>query len=213
MTESDEPLYPGYLIIFEGTDGTGKSTQLELLAEALRAQHHQVVATREPTTGPFGMKIRELYVNRERFTPEEELELFIADRKEHVADCILPALQKGQIVLCDRYYLSTAAYQGAIGFDPEEIIIRNSFAPAPDLAFIFSAPPEISMHRITQSRGDQPNDFEKLDSLRKVAAIFAGMDKPYIRRVDATLAISEIHEQVMDEVASLIGSTLDNEQE
>ena len=205
--------YPGFLIIFEGTDGTGKSTQLQLLAEALRNKSWDVVTTREPTTGHHGMKIRELYVNRQNFSPEEELRLFIADRKEHVKNLLLPSLAEGKIVLCDRYFLSTAAYQGAIGFDPEEIIQQNRFAPVPDLAFIFTAPAATSLHRITKSRGDQPNDFEKLESLQRVAAIFDKLDKPYIRRIDATLAIDQIHEQVMGEVASFFAATQNTELE
>jgi len=198
--------YPGFLIIFEGTDGTGKSTQLQLLAQALAEKNWDVVTTREPTTGPYGMKIRELYVNRQAGSPEQELALFIADRREHIAELILPSLQAGKIVLCDRYYLSTAAYQGAIGFDPETILKQHDFAPEPDLALIFAAPPDLSLKRIKESRGEQPNDFEKLESLEKVAAIFAAINRPYIRRINAALGIPQVHEQVMAEVIKLLGS-------
>jgi len=198
--------YPGFLIIFEGTDGTGKSTQLQLLAQALTKRNWEVVTTREPTTGPYGMKIRELYVNRQAGTPEQELSLFIADRREHISELILPSLQAGKVVLCDRYYLSTAAYQGALGFDPETIMRQHDFAPEPDLALIFAAPPDLSLRRIKESRGEQPNDFEKLESLQKVANIFAALDRPYIRRINAALAIQQVHEQVMAEVIKLLGS-------
>lgn len=110
----------GLLIAFEGIDGTGKTTQIELLAEILRQRGLSVVATREPTDGQYGRKIRELYKNRKSVTPEEELALFLDDRREHVAQVIAPALASGKVVLTDRYYYSTAAYQGAAGHDPQK---------------------------------------------------------------------------------------------
>ncbi|MDH3776874.1 MAG: dTMP kinase, partial [Desulfobulbaceae bacterium] len=104
-------LIPGGLfIVFEGIDGTGKSTQLHLLAEKLRQLGYAVVATREPTNGPYGQKIRKLFVDRGSVSQEEELELFIADRDQHVKEIIKPALSDGCVVICDRYYLSTIAY-------------------------------------------------------------------------------------------------------
>ena len=107
----------GLFIVIEGIDGTGKSTQLHLLAEKLRQLGYAVVATREPTNGPYGQKIRELFVDRGAVSQEEELELFIADRDQHVKEVIAPALADGCVVICDRYYLSTIAYQGANGMD------------------------------------------------------------------------------------------------
>jgi dTMP kinase len=126
----------GLFIVFEGIDGTGKSTQLHLLAEKLRQLDYAVVATREPTNGPYGKKIRELFVDRGAVSREEELELFIADRDQHVKEVIAPALEDGCVVVCDRYYLSTIAYQGANGMDPDIILAKNQDFPAPDLAII-----------------------------------------------------------------------------
>ena len=119
----------GILIAIEGIDGTGKSTQLKLLGDYLRRRGCTVVETREPTEGPYGQKIRKLYVDRGQCTLEEELELFIEDRRQHVREVIAPALAQGHVVLTDRYYFSTAAYQGAAGMDPDEVFARNSFAP------------------------------------------------------------------------------------
>ena len=186
----------GVLIVFEGIDGTGKSTQICLLEQFLRQSGWQVSTTREPTAGSFGQRIRELYRNRQNVTPEEECELFLSDRREHVDNCINPALEKGRIVLCDRYFLSTAAYQGAAGLDPQMIIERNHFAPEPDLAFIFEISAEESIKRITLSRGDRPNDFEQLDALKEVDKLFRSLNLPYIRRIDGTQAIEEISKQV-----------------
>ncbi len=194
----------GVLIVFEGIDGTGKSTQLELLAKALREKGYPVVSTREPTDGPYGKKIRNLYVNRNGVSRKEELELFLADRREHVENLLLPALGDGKIVLCDRYYLSTIAYQGAAGFDLDEIMRMNSFAPQPDLALIFQATPATSIERITKKRGDILNDFEQVESLAKVATVFESLDLPYVRRIDATGTIESIHASVIEATEKIL---------
>ncbi len=193
----------GLLIVFEGTDGTGKSTQLQLLYEVLRRKNYPVIATREPTEGKYGQEIRQLYKNREKYSYEEELELFLADRKEHVDQLLTSALNRGKIILCDRYFLSTAAYQGAIGFDPETVLARNSFAPDPDLALLFQAPINIGLTRIISGRGETPNDFEQAENLRKVAAIFTAIDRPYIKKIDATGPIESVHQMVMEHVTAL----------
>lgn len=197
----------GLLIVFEGTDGTGKSTQIELLSQYLRNRGHELVVTREPTNGIYGQKIRQLYLEREKFSPEDELQLFINDRKEHVENLLRPSLKAGKIVLCDRYYLSTVAYQGAIGFDVEELFDLNSFAPEPDLALLFRAPLTMGINRITSGRGETPNDFEKQEYLTKVASIFDSLDYPFITPVDASKSIEEVHEQVLNHVFKLLPQT------
>lgn len=199
-----EKVQRGKLIVFEGTDGTGKSTQLRLLRNYLEQRGYPVVATREPTDGRYGQQIRNLYVNRQQYSREEELELFVADRREHVRDLINPCLQQGRTILCDRYYFSTAAYQGALGLNPETILERNSFAPEPDLVLLFQAPLEIGMARITGSRGESLNNFEQREFLEKVAAIFAAIDRPYIRRIDASGSLEVVHRQVVASVAPLL---------
>ena len=195
---------PGILIVFEGIDGTGKTTQLSLLAEVLSKRGLPVISTREPTGGIYGQKIRELYRDRERVSRQEELELFLADRREHVRELLRPALQSGKIVLCDRYVFSTLAYQGAAGLDPKDLLRQNSFAPPPDLALLFQASPETGIARITGKRQESPNDFEQEDTLARVAGIFDSLDQPCIRRIDATGTITTVHESVMKEVEPLI---------
>lgn len=192
----------GKLIVFEGTDGTGKSTQLKLLHSLLEKRGFPVVATREPTDGTYGQEIRNLYVNRHRYSREEELELFLADRREHVQDFLQPNLDEGKIILCDRYYFSTAAYQGALGLDPETILQQNDFAPEPDLVLLFHAPLPVSIDRITTGRGDTLNRFEQREFLEKVAAIFAAIDHPTIRRIEAAGSIEDVHRQVVAAVAA-----------
>ena len=199
-----ERMRRGKLIVFEGTDGTGKSTQLKLLHSLLEKRGFPIVATREPTDGAYGQEIRNLYVNRHQYSREEELELFLADRREHVRDFLQPNLDEGKIILCDRYYFSTAAYQGALGLDPEIILQRNDFAPEPDLVLLFQAPLPISIDRITTGRGDTLNRFEQREFLEKVAAIFASIDRPNICRIDAAGSIEEVHRQVATAVAALL---------
>ncbi len=187
----------GILIVFEGIDGTGKSTQLDLLAKSLKSQGHSVITTREPTNGTYGQKIRSLYENRGDVTKEEELELFLQDRREHVRTLLEPGLAKKNIILCDRYFLSTIAYQGAAGFDIIDIAKKNYFAPKPNLAILFEMSPKVSIDRITNRRGDTLNDFEQEENLQKVAQIFDKLDFPYIRRIDANRPIESVHETIV----------------
>jgi dTMP kinase len=203
-----KPERKGILIIFEGTDGTGKSTQLQLLSRFLQNKGYPVITTREPTDGQYGQKIRELYVNRSKYSQDEELELFLADRREHVQELLLPALEQGKIVLCDRYFLSTAAYQGARGFDPEEILQLNHFAPDPDLALLFQVPLDTGLTRITSGRGDVLNDFEQRQSLEQVAALFSAIKRPYIQPIDAKGSIEEVHRLVIEHVSPLLPALL-----
>jgi len=194
----------GKLIIFEGTDGAGKSTQAKLLEGWLKEAGYDVVSTFEPTNGPIGQKIRSLYHNREQISREEELELFIQDRKEHVEKLLKPSLASGKIVLCDRYYFSTAAYQGALGFDVEEIIKRNSFAPEPDMVLLFEIPVEVGRERIQKLRGESTNDFEKEEMLSKVNAIFKQLDYPFFRRINASQSIEQTHQDITRTVQELL---------
>ena len=194
----------GKLIVFEGTDGAGKSTQLQLLANHLKQNGFDVVSTFEPTNGQYGQKIRALYTNRGSTSREDELELFLEDRKEHVRTLIAPSLAAGKIVLCDRYFLSTIAYQGALGFDPQDILERNNFAPRPDTVLLFQIPVQQGRDRIEQSRGEQTNDFEKEEMLQKVARIFNSLDLPYIHRLDASLSIEDVQQNIIEHVNLLL---------
>ncbi len=196
----------GLLIAFEGIDGTGKSTQIRLLADYLRRQGCEVIETREPTDGPYGRKIRQLYMNRKNCTPEEELELFIQDRRQHVDEVIGPALAQGKIVLTDRYYFSTAAYQGAAGMDPDLIFAAHDFAPRPDLVVLLVMEPEKSVQRIEQLRGEQLNDFEQVEQLRKVADLFASFTDDCILRVNGAAPIKQVQQEIQKGVQPLVAN-------
>jgi dTMP kinase len=174
----------GLLVAVEGIDGAGKSTTLRALAAFCDQHGIAHVASREPTDGPAGRALRESAIQG-RLSLEEELELFCRDRAEHVAQVIRPALAAGQLVLLDRYYLSTAAYQGARGADPAAIIARNEeFAPRPDLVLLLDVDPGSGLGRVRR-RGDEPDAFEREDALREVRRIFLSVDWPQIVRIDA----------------------------
>lgn len=175
----------GLLVVVEGVDGAGKSTVLKHLAAHCSRNRPEVVSSREPTAGVHGRRIRESAVSG-RLPLEEELDLFLRDRREHVDTLINPALSRGAVVLLDRYYFSTAAYQGARGADPRAIIAANEvFAPPPDLVLLLDCPPAVTLERI-RSRGGGADAFEGLEALEAVRAIFLSLEHPCIRPVDAS---------------------------
>ena len=175
----------GLFIVIEGIDGTGKSSQVKRLGQWLAAQGRDVVLSREPTDGPWGKKVRETAATG-RLSPEDELNYFLNDRRQHVAELIEPSLAAGKVVILDRYYFSTMAYQGARGFDPAEIRRQNEvFAPVPDLLLILDLDVDTALGRIG-SRGDRANEFEKRGNLERCRAIFLTLrDEPFARVIDA----------------------------
>lgn len=193
----------GLLIAFEGIDGSGKSTHLPRLAAYLRSQGHTVVETREPSSGVHGRRIRALLGNRAQLSREEELELFLLDRRDHVTNCINPALAAGHIVLTDRYYFSTAAYQGAAGMDPARIFAQNSFAPEPDLVLLLRVPPGEGVRRIREQRCEQPNDFEQEEQLARVDALFASFRQACITHIDSTAPRTTVEARIREAVCEL----------
>ncbi len=195
------------LIVFEGIDGTGKSTQASMLEARLATNAKElgingVLRVAEPTKSPFGMKIREAMENSStRLSFSEELDLFIKDRKHNVENNINPALQDGKVVILDRYYFSTAAYQGCRGImDYNAIIEMNErFAPIPSLVFFFIAPVDVVLERIDKDvnasgRGSRTY-MERRENLLKVQAIFEAINasnRYNAMKIDATLPKDEI---------------------
>jgi len=190
-------------IVIEGIDGTGKSTQAQQLAAWLREQGREVIVDYEPTLGVHGKKLRDSFVNG-RLAPEEELELFLADRREHVEQVIAPALAAGKTVILDRYYFSNMAYQGAIGFDPAEIRRRNeAFAPVPDLLFILDLDVDTALSRIG-GRGDTANEFEKRENLERCRDIFLSLkDEPFVRVIDTRGTMDEVQAEIRNAVGKV----------
>lgn len=186
----------GLLVVVEGVDGVGKSTLLQRLAEFCESAGYEWVRSREPTDGSWGRKIRSTSETG-RLSLEEELELFVRDRQEHVEQLIRPALERGSVVLLDRYYFSTAAYQGARGANPEAILEANErFAPRPDLVLLLDCDPVVTLERI-RSRGSAPDAFEHLEALQAVRRIFLSIRRPGIWVVDASGTSASVAERCL----------------
>ncbi len=196
----------GILITFEGIDGAGKSTQARRLAEALRDRGLDVVLTREPTDGPWGRLIRTA-AQSNRLEPREEVEAFLEDRREHVRSLVAPALAAGRIVIIDRYYLSSVAYQGARGIDPDAIrAVNESFAPRPDRVYLVEIPVASGLGRVATRGAGSSDAFERADTLTEVARIFAAAQGPEIRRVDGARTQDEIAREILSDASELVDS-------
>ena len=183
------------LINLEGIDGCGKSTQSQLLMDEFEKNDEKTILLKEPTNGKYGRKLWEMLRGKIEATTEEILELFVMDRKEHVDQKINPALNEGKIVLMDRYYYSTMAYQAAAGIDVKRIRKDNEFAPKPDIVLVFDLPADLAMKRV---RGHSVADvFEKEEHLEKVRKAYLNLeDDSLVRIIDATRTPEEIFDEV-----------------
>lgn len=192
----------GVLIAIEGIDGAGKTTQAGLIEEWLTGAGLEVVRTKEPTNGTWGKLLRETSVTG-RLPAEKELEAFIFDRQDHVRTLIRPALERGAVVLVDRYYYSTAAYQGARGLDPAAILAQNeAFAPRPDLLVILEVGLDEALRRI-DTRGGAENHFERREDLAKCDRIFRALEGSHILRLDGTIPPAQLVRAIVDAIGAL----------
>jgi dTMP kinase len=164
----------GLFVVLEGLDGAGTTTQLGRLADALRGQGRAVLTTSEPSTGPIGMLIRQALKGRAVQPDGAHLShdtlalLFAADRVDHLHSEILPALEEGTVVLCDRYVLSSLAYQGA-NVPMAWVAELNARAPAPDLTLFLDVNLRTAAARRAR-RGGAPEIYEQDDHQRRTAA-------------------------------------------
>lgn len=199
----------GKFITFEGIDGSGKSTQLRMLASDLRLRGLDVLMTREPGGTPLGQQLREAFLEtEENVSPLAELLLFAADRAQHVELLIKPALKEGRIVISDRFADATYAYQGAgRGFPEEtvnEVIRLATTGLKPDLTLFFDLSVQNAIGR-TGARiesGEQKNrmDVETAEFYERVRAAYLGIAKTEPGRfqvVDANGPVEMIHAEVV----------------
>jgi dTMP kinase len=195
----------GLLIVFEGIDGSGKTTQAKTLLRKLRARGIAAVFFREPTGGKWGREIRRKALRRDSLTPGQELELFVKDRREDVTKNLEPALKAGKVVVLDRYYFSTMAYQGAKGLDPDRIRKMNeAFAPKPDLVFILDVEARAGLSRIA-GRKRKDELFEREDDLVRVRKIFNGLRGRKFLHIDGTKDMKTVSDQVLEKVLQVLG--------
>ena len=179
------------LVNLEGIDGCGKSTQSKLLREKLEGEGEKVIILKEPTKRPHGQKLWDVLHGKRKASNEEILELFVLDRKQHVEEKIQPALDDGTVVLMDRYYYSSMAYQVAGGIDVEEIREKHVFAPRPDVVLIFDLPVSVALERVKEH--SDADEFEKDEHLEKVRTAYLDLENdPLVRIVDATGTPEEI---------------------
>ena len=199
----------GAFITFEGIDGCGKTTQLRMLAGELRVRGLPVVATREPGGTPLGQKLRTALLDvKEEVDPLAELLVFAADRAQHVRKHLLPALQRNQIVLSDRYADATVAYQGAgRGFKPElieEIVQLATDGLKPDLTLLFDlsvADAAIRTRKRVQNKRTDRMDAEKEDFHTRVRDAYVEIAKSEpdrFRVIDARGSVDETQRRVME---------------
>jgi dTMP kinase len=206
----------GTFITFEGIDGSGKSTQLRLLANFLRSQGGEVLVTREPGGTSVGLRLRAALLDaQEQVDPLTELLVFAADRAQHVRRVLRPALKAGQIVLSDRYADATKAYQGAgRGFSAElisEIVQLATEGLIPDLTLLFDLSiRESSVRTRRRSEGTQKGD--RLDSedpefhtrVREAYLGLAEKEPERFRIVTTNASVEETHERVKEIVVPFL---------
>lgn len=186
------------LIAIEGIDGAGKTTQVGMLKAALDSVGEAVITSKEPTNGQWGRVIKES-ASAGRHSAEEELELFIKDRTEHVDTVVNPALDSGKTVILDRYFYSTIAYQGCRGMNVGEVrAAMESRFPVPDAVFILDIDPVLSVHRIANSRGEQPNHFEDRANLAMAREIFNSLSAPTIHHIDGAMSRQSVHSELLE---------------
>ena len=199
----------GLFITFEGPDGCGKTTQMNLLAQYLEKKGKKVVLTREPGGKGLGEKVREILLNYNGEVSDRcESFLFLADRAQNIDIIVKPAVEKGEIVLCDRHIDSTVAYQGyGRGLDINEINMLNNLATGgrkPDLTLVFDVDVETSMKRVGKEKDRMENagiDFH--NRVRNGYLELAKQEPNRIKVLDATKTIEEIHEKVVEIVEKL----------
>lgn len=190
----------GKLIVFEGIDGSGKTTISKILFKHLKDKKIRTSWFREPSDSKWGKKIRELAEKMDSIPIDDEFRYFLEDRKWDVENNIHPALEKGEIVILDRYYFSSACYQGARGLNVEEIIDKNrKFSPEPDLLFLIDVDIPTAMERIKSSRTIEAKLFEKESFLLKVRENYLALKFDFIRTIDGRRSIDKVIKSVVKE--------------
>ena len=202
----------GVFIVVDGIDGSGKSEIVKMLHNHLFSnKEYRILATREPTNGYYGKQIRQMLMKEKNpvISSKKLLELFIKDRKEHLKNTIEPFLKKSSkhelnIVLCDRYYYSTIAFQGAQGLGIKELIAKNKTFRKPDIAFILDVEPSLALKRIEYRKKEK---FEQLEFMKKIRANFLKLPKlinDNIKIIDSSKSLKDVFEEIKKKVDRIL---------
>ena len=203
----------GIFIVVDGIDGSGKSEIVKMIHNYLfsKSKKYRILTTREPTNGTYGIKIREML--RKEKNPESSsrklVELFVKDRQEHLEKTINPFLENSgknelNIVVCDRYYYSTIAFQGAQGMDIKDLINKNKKFRKPDIAFILDAEPSLALRRIEYREKEK---FEKLEFMKKIQENFLNMPKlldDNLKITDSSKSLNDVFEVIRKEIDNIL---------
>jgi dTMP kinase len=204
----------GLFIVLEGPDGAGISTQTALLQSGLSSRDMRAIATKEPTQGPIGSVVRQALAHRLVYPPGEPVGddvmalLYAADRLDHIRADILPRLEVGIHVVCDRYRLSSYAYQG-LTLGQEWVRALNSRSVAPDLTFFIDVPPDVSQSRI-KARGGHIELYESEERLSPVYANYLALiddarkNGERIITIDGSLAKDAVAAAILDKTLDFI---------
>lgn len=205
----------GIFITIEGPDGSGKTTIIQMLAENLMKEGFEVMATREPGGIEIAEQIRKVILDTDNtaMDPRTEALLYAAARRQHLAEKVKPALEKGKIILCDRFVDSSLAYQGhARGLGIDEVYSINEFAienMMPQLTLYFDVSPEVGLERINKNKGREVNrlDLENLEFHQKVREgymILAERFPERIVKVDASKQLDAVYEEAEAKIKNLL---------
>lgn len=211
----------GLFLTFEGIDGVGKTTQVNLLAQWIREEYsREVVTTFEPGDTALGRAIRTLLLNPEHtaaaVSPRAEALLYAADRAQHVHDVIAPALNRGAVVISDRYIDSSLSYQaGGRELSSEQILAMSQLATGnlwPSRTYLLDMSVEESHRRVALIRGEQPDrlEAEKESFHQRTREAFLSLAAAHPERfrvIDASQTIGQIHNELCDDVRKLLSST------
>ncbi|MCR6516242.1 MAG: dTMP kinase [Clostridium sp.] len=205
----------GLFIVFEGGEGSGKSTMIDMIYNWLLEEGRDCIKTREPGGIEISEKIREVILDTKNTSMDGRTEalLYAAARRQHLVEKVIPALNLGKIVLCDRFLDSSLAYQGyARGLGIDEVYKINKFAIGdymPNLSILFDIEPELGLERINKNSNREVNrlDLEKLDfhyKVREGYEIVYEKNKDRIVKIDASLPIEQVFENVKSVINGLI---------
>ncbi len=188
-------------IVFEGTDGSGTSTQAKNVANFLTNQGKSVFHTTEPSTSAAGIVLREILTHQKNLEANALQVLFFSDRLHHIKEEIIPALKRGETVICERYVWSSIAYGNASGVNEAMLLELSSHCLVPDLTIFLDVPEEISLERI-EKRGQRKEHFEKAEVLKTVRKVMQKLAKESfhskkVLHLDASGCEEEIVEKIL----------------